>query len=280
MGGLLPLFVMLVTAFATGCGGAAVGPSAAAQRTSGFIDNGGVRLAFEIDLPPGAGPFPAVVFGHGSGRITRHELRFLSSRWTALGFAVLRFDKRGVGESTGAYSGVGPSNSVAMFDALASDVAAAARFLRGQPMIDPARVGLSGVSQAGWILPVAARQLGGVAFMVLLAGPVCSVGLENYYSDMVEFSPGSLDDAYARLPAFRGPDGFDPVPVLQSINTPTLWLLGEEDRSIPVKTTVDNLKVLAAAGKPYEWRTYPGMGHSLGAAIWDDIDRWVARFRR
>ena len=109
-----------------------------------------------------------------------------------------------------------------MFAQLASDVAAAARFLRSQPMIDPARVGLTGVSQAGWILPVASRQLGGVAFKVLLAGPVCSVGLENYYSDMVEFSAGSLEDAYARLPAYRGPAGFDSVPVLQSIDTPTL----------------------------------------------------------
>src|SRR5262249_23554858 len=38
------------------------------------IQNGDVQLAFTLDLPEGAGPFPAVVCGHGSGPITRHQL--------------------------------------------------------------------------------------------------------------------------------------------------------------------------------------------------------------
>lgn len=254
--------------------------SAASAPTSGFIVNGDVRLAYEIDLPPGRGPFPAVVAGHGSGQVTRHNLRPFADRWTAMGFAVLRFDKRGVGESSGSYPNVGPANSQALIPVLAGDIAAAARHLRAHPMVDAARVGLAGISQAGWILPQAARELGNVAFMVLLAGPVCTVGLEGFYSEMVEFSTGALNDAYARLPEFRGNPGFDPMPVLSAIATPTLWLLGEDDRSIPVRTTVDNLKVLAASAKPYEWRVYPGMGHGLGSSVWDDIDRWVARFRR
>src|SRR5215210_3085063 len=68
-----------------------------------FFQNGDVRLAFTLDLPPGQGPFPAVVLGHGSGRLTRDDLRWFASQWTRLGFAVLRFDKRRVGESTGSF---------------------------------------------------------------------------------------------------------------------------------------------------------------------------------
>jgi pimeloyl-ACP methyl ester carboxylesterase len=167
-----------------------------------------------------------------------------------------------------------------MFPVLAGDVAAAATFFRTQPGIDPARVGLAGISQAGWILPIAARQLGNVAFMVLLSGPVCSVGLEIYYSDLAEFSSAlPLDDVYARLPGFNGPDGFDPIPVLRAVDTPTLWVLGEDDRSIPVRNTVENLQSLAASGKPYQWRTYPGLGHGLGPAVWADVGQWTARFR-
>ena len=147
-----------------------------------FITSGDARLAYSLDLPQGAGPFPAVVAGHGSGRVTRQQMEGFAARWTAMGFAVLRFDKRGVGESTGVYSEVGALASSTMIPLLASDIAAAARFLRGRPEIDSRRVGLAGASQAGWILPHAARDLGGVPFMVLLSGPVCTVGLENFYS--------------------------------------------------------------------------------------------------
>ena len=196
-----------------------------------------------------------------------------------MGFAVLRFDKRGVGESSGVYSEVGALASPTMIPLLASDIAAAARFLRGRPEIDSRRIGLAGGSQAGWILPHAARDLGGVHFMVLLSGPVCSVGLENYYSALADGTSRPLDEVYALLPNFTGPVGYDPLPALQAIDTPTLWLLGENDRSIPVRTTVDNLRALSAAGKPFEWRTYPDLGHSLSPAVWPDIDAWVRRFR-
>jgi predicted esterase len=51
------------------------------------------------------------------------------------------------------------------------------------------------------------------------------------------------------------------------------------DRSIPVRTTVENLAALSAAGKPFEWKTYPGLGHGLSPAVWSDIDAWVRGFR-
>ena len=275
--------VAALAPIAVSCGTSPAPPSTPTAPTSaaGFIQTGDVRLAYEIDLPDGAGPFPAVVLGHGSGRVTRHDLRGLATQFRSIGFAVLRFDKRGVGDSTGTYTNVGTQNSEVMFPVLAGDVAAATKFLRTQPRIDPARVGLAGVSQAGWILPLAARELGNAAFMVLLSGPVCSVGLEIYYSDLAEFSSAlPLDDVYARLPAFNGPHGFDPIPVLRAIETPTLWVLGADDRSIPVRNTVENLRNLAASGKPYEWRTYPGLGHGLGPAVWADVGTWTARFRR
>jgi hypothetical protein len=71
-----------------------------------FFESDGARLAYSLDLPPGAGPFPAAVIGHGSGRVTRDQLKWFSDRLLAAGFATLRFDKRGVGESTGQYSEV------------------------------------------------------------------------------------------------------------------------------------------------------------------------------
>jgi dipeptidyl aminopeptidase/acylaminoacyl peptidase len=244
------------------------------------IQNGDVQLAFTLDLPEGAGPFPAVVSAHGSGRITRHQLGWLAAQWTSRGFALLRFDKRGTGESTGTYVNVGTHDSPTVFPRLASDVVAAVRFLRTRPEVDPRRIGLVGNSQAGWILPIAARELGDVPFMVLMSGPVCSVGLEMYFSDLAEWSSRPLPEVNALLPSFKGPPGYDPIPTLRALNTPTLWLLGMDDRSIPIETTLANLRTLAAAGRPFEWRTYEGLGHQLSPQIWDDVGRWVERFKR
>lgn len=280
-GAVLVASVML-TAAGSACGSAdaPVSPRSINGTTADAIVNGSVRLAYSLDLPPGSGPFPAVVLGHGSGQVTRQQLLWLSQQFVARGVAVLRFDKRGVGESTGVYSGVGVGNSVAQFSDLASDIVAAVRFVRGRAEIDARRVGLAGVSQAGWILPIAARELGDAAFMILWSGPVCSVGLEIFYSDLAEFSSVPLADVYARLPSFSGAPGFDPIDTLRVVSTPTLWLLGLDDRSIPVKTTLDNLAALTAGGRPFEWRTYPGLGHSLSPGVWDDIGPWLARMAR
>jgi pimeloyl-ACP methyl ester carboxylesterase len=229
--------------------------SAAPPPLPAFFDNADVRLRFTLDLPEGKGPFPAVVMGHGSGKTTRDQLAWAARRFTQMGFAVLRFDKRGVGESTGTYVFVGTKDSPWVFPQLAGDVAAGVRFLRTRPEIDAKRIGLFGVSQAGWILPIAARDVGKVAFTILWSRPVCSVGQEMFYSDIVENTGRPVSDGNAALAQFHGAAGFDPVPVLQAVDTPTLWLLGLDDHSIPVEVTLQNLQRLRAAGRPFEWRT-------------------------
>lgn len=276
------LGVLALASIAVRCGNAptaAATPPAPAPLPTHF-QNGDVRLAFTLDLPPGKGPFPAIVAGHGSGKITRQQLGWLTERFTRLGFAVLRFDKRGVGDSTGTYVFVGTRDSQEVFPQLASDIAAGVRFLRTRPEIDPRRIGLVGSSQAGWILPLAARELGDVSFLVLLSGPVCTVGEEMFYSDLVENdSTRTVAEANARMPEYHGPSGYDPVQTLQGLHAPALWVLGLDDRSIPIALTLANLEKLKAAGRPFEWRTYDGLGHSLGPQIWDDIGRWVTKFK-
>jgi uncharacterized protein len=270
----MKLATVALVAGLVACGGHAVAPTS----LPAFFENGDVRLAFTLDLPAGPGPFPAVVLGHGSGKTTRDQLIWASRHLTELGFAVLRFDKRGVGESTGTYVFVGTQDSPWVFPQLASDVAAGVRFLRTRPEIDGRHIGLFGNSQAGWILPVAARDLGDVSFMVLWSGPVCTVGQEMFYSSIVEGTGRPVSDGNAAMASFQGAPGFDPVPVLASVQTPTLWLLGLDDHSIPVQTTLDNLRQLAANGRPFVWRTYDGLDHQLSPAVWTDIGSWLQTF--
>ncbi|MEO7360493.1 MAG: CocE/NonD family hydrolase, partial [Gemmatimonadaceae bacterium] len=108
------------------------GSPTAASTASGFVSSvDGTRLRYTINWPDGNGPFPAVVLVHGSGRVTRADQQFLSDQFTSRGWAVLNYDKRGVGESDGVYAGVGPLNSDSLIPLLASDAAAALRLLGG-----------------------------------------------------------------------------------------------------------------------------------------------------
>jgi pimeloyl-ACP methyl ester carboxylesterase len=222
-----------------------------------------VRLSYALDLPPGQGPFPAIVFGHGSGQTTKDEAMAVKSRMTQAGFAVLRYDKRGVGDSTGTYEGVGIANGERMLGLLADDMAAGVAFLRTRPEIDGSRIGLMGISQAGWIMPLAAARAPDVRFMILVVGPTVSVGIENYYSDLAEGTTTSFDELSARLLEYQGPPGFDPRPTLERLDVPGLWLLGAQDRSIPTRETVAILEELSRAGRPYRWVVYPDYGHFI-----------------
>src|SRR5438045_7392185 len=67
------------------------------------FSNGSVRLSGILVEPGGNGPFPSVVFVHGSGHSTIHRPAWKAhaNAFTSRGFAVLVYDKRGSGHSGG-----------------------------------------------------------------------------------------------------------------------------------------------------------------------------------
>lgn len=244
--------------------------------------SGDITLAGTLDLPAAPGSYPAVVMVHGSGRSTRDDYAGLVQDFTERGIAVLRYDKRGVGESGGIYSNVGTQNAETMLGLLADDAAAGAAFLTTQPEINPERIGLFGFSQAGWIIPLAASRSQDIAFMVMVVGPVVTVGQEIYYSDLTGDESGggvaaSLEltdeEVLEMVQDYKGTVGFDPVPVLVEVNVPGLWVLGEADLSIPTPLTVSNLEMLIETyEKDFTIQLYPNAGHSMRDA---DTGRFV-----
>lgn len=132
--------------------------------------NGGVKLAGTLTLPPGDGPFPAVVMITGSGAQDRDETLLghkpflvLADHLSRHGIAVLRADDRGVGGSTGSVS----DSTTADF---AQDALAGVRFLKTHPRIARDRIGLLGHSEGAVAAPLAASQSSDAAFVVMLAG--------------------------------------------------------------------------------------------------------------
>ena len=129
-----------------------------------------VRLSGTLTMPQGSGPFPAVVLIAGSGPQTRDENVFghaiflvLADHLTRHGIAVLRYDKRGLGQSTGDYAAATSGD-------FAADADAGFHYLKTRPEIDAKRIGLIGHSEGGVIAPMVAESDPAVAFLVLMAG--------------------------------------------------------------------------------------------------------------
>ena len=151
-----------------------------------------VTLAARLYLPAGNGPFPALVFTHGSGPSGRDSGRYQeeAQAFVAAGIACLIYDKRGYGQSTGDWK-------TASFDDLAADAIAAVRYLGGRREIASKRIGLRGASQSGWILPLAAARSRDVAFLVLISPPAVTPYEQVLYdvrTDLEDagFSPGEV----------------------------------------------------------------------------------------
>jgi pimeloyl-ACP methyl ester carboxylesterase len=130
-----------------------------------------VSLSGTLTLPDSTGIFPAIILIAGSGPNDRDETIFghkpfyvISDYLTRNGFAVLRYDKRGVGKSTGDYSKATISDFV-------TDASNALEYLKSRKGIDSSKIGMLGHSEGGIIAPMVASKSSDVKFLVLLAAP-------------------------------------------------------------------------------------------------------------
>jgi pimeloyl-ACP methyl ester carboxylesterase len=226
----------------------------------------GARLAGTLTLPKSAGPHPALVLVHASGESPRWtwDVSFVRA-FVRSGLAVLAYDKRGAGES----EGVCCPGDDGHFNLLAADVDGAVNALRSRSDVDPGRIGLFGISQAGWVVPLAvARSRHRVAFTALVSGPAVSRGEENLYSHLTGEEGGRPSGLSKREIARRldqaGPSGFDQRPFLKQMTIPGLWLYGGADLSQPTDASVAVLDELKQRdGKDFTVVVYPGEGHGL-----------------
>lgn len=140
------------------------------------VSNGDVTLAGTLVVPNSSPPHPAVVLFHGSGP---QERDLYTARWFGKhGVAALAYDKRGVGESSGNF------RTVPFMD-LCGDGLAAIEYLKSRKDIDPKQIGVWGLSQGGWLGPLAASRSEDVAFVIAVSGPAVSPGEQMifYYAN-------------------------------------------------------------------------------------------------
>ncbi|HUP19224.1 MAG TPA: alpha/beta fold hydrolase [Gemmatimonadota bacterium] len=275
-------------------------PEPASREEEVRFANGAVELSGTLLLPAGPGPHPAIVFLHGSGPEARWASRFLARRMSRAGLAVLIYDKRGVGGSTGSWQDSG-------FEELAHDAAAAVAFLRERS--DIARVGLHGHSQGGTIAPMAAA-LSSADFVVASAASGLPMDRVEVYSignavgvdslppeeaalarEWIEaivavayhgaardeldelttrardyawfFEPPSLDGHYWAFS--RRIAGYDPLDWWRRVEAPVLLVYGAEDERVPAEAS--RAAIVAAietgAGARVTARVFEGADHTF-----------------
>ncbi len=137
----------------------------------------GATLHGTLYLPASNHPVPAVVVYQGASEplASTPLYRHLSEGLPQLGIAVLLFDRRGSGASTG-------TNDVA-YETLADDGIAGANELRSLPHIDPARVGYWGISQGGWLAAFAAARDPHAAFAIAVSAPLTTPESQMEWAD-------------------------------------------------------------------------------------------------
>jgi dienelactone hydrolase len=231
------------------------------------IDGSTVKLAVITHKPPGPGPFPTVIFHHGStGRGTDPSLfdrpydpRIQAQWFTARGWAVIAPSRRGRGGSEGFYDeGFGLDRSrgytceaplsLAGADRALRDLDAITPTLLAQPFVDRSRVAIAGQSRGG-ILAVAwsGRQPATPRAVINFVGGWMGAGC-------------STASTINRTLFERG------VPYGQA----TIWLYGDKDPFYPLSHSRSNFAAFREAGGKGAFHDYAppdGLnGHLIGSA--------------
>lgn len=274
------LTAALLAALLALCPGA--GRASAADRTAGaqpadaqpvatrveFTGAGGTVLHGQILTPPAATgtPTPGLVMVAGAGPGPASGLRAAAEAYARRGITTLIYDKRTDGYST----------THRDYGQLADDALAAVRLLRSRPEVQPAQVGLWGLSEGAWVVSLAATRSTDVAYLVTAGAAGLPPARQQAwaYGGYLRHAgiSGSLltalqDTSVRQLTAaglFAEAD-YDPVPVWERVHQPVLAEWGTLDReAAPEESAPIIRQALDRAGNThYTLRTIPGVRHNL-----------------
>lgn len=190
------------------------------------------ELSGILTLPAGGGPNPAIVLisgsvdpstgarpGASSGYFREHARALAQEGW-----AVLRYDPPGVGQSTG-------EAGFESLDMRAEEAAAALRYLQTHPDIQADQVGLWGGSQGGWVIAMAAaRYPQDVAFLISVSGSGVSVAEQQVYSIRAQSGAAGMAEDDLSKAVLMGRLLIDwqlETPIYQDVNEAEALTLGE-----------------------------------------------------
>jgi pimeloyl-ACP methyl ester carboxylesterase len=279
--------------------------------TDVIVPAAGFSLAGTLTMPQAVGRLqhPAVVLVGGSGSIDRDEVvagipifAQLAGSLAEQGFVVLRYDKRGVGQSGG-------RNERVTLQDYADDLITTVKWLGKRKDIDPRHITVAGHSEGGAVAMLAAAREKKIASIILIAAPGTAgseliLEQQRHVLDLMatpdaerqskielqkqiqaavitdkgwESIPPDLR-AQADSPWFRSLLLFDPAKIMPKIKQPILIVQGELDKQV-VPRHADALAELARARKkagPVEVVRLPGVNHLLARAETGEVSEYGA----
>ena len=232
-----------------------------------FQGSGGVTLHGTILDPADAqGGRSGVVLVSGSGTGLRTETQPDAIAFAQQGLSALIYDKRSVG-----YSDLQRN-----YSQLADDALAAVQTLRAHAGVDPKKVGIWGISEGGWVAPLAAERSTDVAFVIVVGANAISPLQQQTWAVANalhrEGVSGSLlnhaEPTMFRLVANVGiyPEAYyDAAAVLRHVRQPLLGVWGSDDQSTPPGQNPPLFaQALQQGGNThYTFRFFPGASHDI-----------------
>ncbi|VVJ22777.1 Uncharacterised protein [Amycolatopsis camponoti] len=236
-------------------------PASAADSSDVTFTNGGVTLHGTVVAPPGGTKLPGLVMIHGSGAHSREDYREQAVAFARQGIATLIYDKRTEGYSQFSRS----------YTTLADDALAAVEVLRTRADVDPSRVGVWGLSEGGWVAPLAASRSAHVAFVVTLGANGVEPSRQQAWAIENQLRRLGMDGSMVRMASSTMmrqlvgggvfPEAhYDPVAVLKSLRQPVLGLWGAKDVLTPPGEAVP---IFRDSLQHYTLRVFPDAQHQL-----------------
>jgi pimeloyl-ACP methyl ester carboxylesterase len=267
---------------------------------NGFAD---VQLSGTLTLPQSESPSPAIILVAGSGHTDRNEtpmghFLLLADYLTRSGYVVLRYDKRGVGESTGNY------DEATSYD-FAKDLKAGVNLLKSRKEVDKRNIGIIGHSEGALLALMVASEMKDIAFIVLMGGigvhcdqllltqtekiaringvPEVEINemvnqYEKYYSilktnyteeekreKIKESNPEISNGVLGMLfkPWFQAFIKINPDMYLENVQCPVLAITGENDAQCSAVENLNGIKIALEKGEnnDYKVKSMPGLNH-------------------
>jgi len=227
----------------------------------------GSSQTLDLYVPPGAGPFPLVVWIHGGawkGGDKNQEGPDLALRWGPSGIAVAAVDYRFFVDGS--------------FPGMFQDCIDAVAFLRAHAAayrLDPSRIGVMGISAGAHIAGVVAMAEGGDAYANLgpaVRGAVLLCGFYDMTKETGPWKSGGMvanpRDDYAMLYPGRVYDPgiakkASPVYLVRPDVPPVLIVRGDKDATSPEAQSMLLFEALKKNGTKVKLSTYPDYAHNL-----------------